>query len=89
MSKDKKYGVCQTCKKQMAPNIGCSVSLVQLSGKDHKRIKAGDALDFWPDMGKDDCCHDCNAGKGQYHHGGCDAERCPLCSLQLIGCSCW
>lgn len=33
-------------------------------------------------------CHDCGALKGHYHHWGCDAERCPACYGQLIGCDC-
>ena len=33
-------------------------------------------------------CHDCGALVGHYHHWGCDAERCPACHEQLIGCAC-
>ena len=34
-------------------------------------------------------CHDCNIKHGNYHHPGCDVERCPRCGGQLISCSCW
>jgi hypothetical protein len=35
-------------------------------------------------------CHDCNIlnQQGNYHHSGCDMERCPKCGGQLIGCGC-
>ena len=33
-------------------------------------------------------CHDCGAVEGQYHHFGCDMERCPFCGRQLISCHC-
>jgi len=33
-------------------------------------------------------CHDCNVEGGGFHHPGCDAERCPKCGGQLIGCGC-
>lgn len=33
-------------------------------------------------------CHDCNALAGNYHHPGCDMERCPFCDGQLITCEC-
>lgn len=36
-------------------------------------------------------CHDCNIlnKKGNYHHFGCDMERCPRCKKQLISCDCF
>lgn len=35
-------------------------------------------------------CHDCRIvnKKGNIHHYGCDIERCPRCSNQLISCYC-
>lgn len=38
-----------------------------------------------------DRCHDCNIvnAAGNYHHWGCDIERCPKCGQQLISCDCF
>lgn len=33
-------------------------------------------------------CGDCGVVEGQYHVPGCDLERCPFCSGQLISCEC-
>ena len=33
-------------------------------------------------------CGDCGATEGEYHHLGCDMERCPKCRGQLISCDC-
>jgi hypothetical protein len=33
-------------------------------------------------------CHDCSVKEGEIHSYGCDMERCPFCSYQLISCSC-
>lgn len=37
---------------------------------------------------QDGRCHDCYIESGNYHHSGCDMERCPKCSGQLITCGC-
>ena len=33
-------------------------------------------------------CGDCNVTCDGNHHPGCDQERCPRCSGQLISCGC-
>ena len=82
------YCLCQDCHQPKAPFSGCTVSYLIIDGKKYDRIKTGDDLDFDPDMDEDDICHDCFAGFGRYHHYGCDAEQCPSCHNQLIGCGC-
>lgn len=44
--------------------------------------------DLYPELGVEHC-GDCGAGLGQYHHWGCDLEKCPNCHKQLyFGCVC-
>ena len=58
-----------------------------IDGKPVARVRYGDEAEDWgADQG---VCHDCAAVKGQYHaFGQCDAERCPVCGGQAIGCDC-
>lgn len=51
-----------------------------------KRIRYGDEPDDWG--ANERPCHDCAVTKGQLHVPGCDVERCPACSGQLISCDC-
>jgi hypothetical protein len=47
------------------------------------------SIPYNPDYGDETKrCHDCNAKRGEYHHPGCDMERCPRCHGQLISCGC-
>lgn len=39
-------------------------------------------------LAKERPCHDCGAVLGQYHCTGCDAEQCPVCKGQAMGCGC-
>ncbi len=58
-----------------------------IDGESRGRIRYGDEAEDWgADNGP---CHDCSVVKGQYHVPFlCDAERCPVCSEQAIGCDC-
>ena len=33
-------------------------------------------------------CHDCGVVEGELHQRGCDMEKCPFCTNQLISCVC-
>jgi len=88
-AKPNAFASCEYCGQAMCPGQGCTLSAFTYDGKIYERIKAGDELDFDPEMRPNEYCHDCNVAMGQYHHCGCDAERCPVCCEQLIGCDCY
>lgn len=82
--KKTKHAICRVCEKEMEKGKGCTVFHIKLNGNLYPRIPYG--LDGW--FNGEFYCHDCNVGKGQIHHMGCDVERCPACGLQLISCDC-
>jgi len=76
---------CGYCKQEMTSSKtwGCTVKKVDFpDGKVLPSIKYDGGF-----YGKDNC-HDCNCHPGNYHHPGCDMERCPRCGGQLISCGC-
>lgn len=77
---------CKLCGKEMLRAKGCTGKYLHMSttGKFVKRMKVGE--EGWVPEGKR--CGDCGAMYGYYHHPGCDIERCPICGMQLISCSC-
>lgn len=78
--------VCEICRREMTTADGCGVSFVLINGKRYERIKRASKRDMFPTWyGR---CDDCGAKRGQYHHAGCDLERCPACGGQLISCDC-
>lgn len=76
--------VCSICKRETQQAKGCIKVRYQLKGGaivDPIKFGLSDC-DFGP------LCGDCNVERGQYHHPGCDQERCPSCHGQLISCAC-
>lgn len=79
---------CEYCGREMTTAKGCTMKYIVAkypSGwRVIKRERVGD--EGW--IGEGERCGDCGAEYGQYHHYGCDIERCPVCGMQMIGCEC-
>lgn len=56
------------------------------NGKEFERVRYGNEEDDWG--ANNHPCGDCGVEKGEFHVPGCDVERCPSCSGQMIGCDC-
>ena len=80
--------VCKACGNDMNASSGCSVGKIVVKGTRYDRIKVCAPGDLYGAKPKGFRCHDCNAAVGQFHHWGCDAERCPTCGFQLLSCGC-
>lgn len=76
--------LCETCGQRKLIVDGCSCHTVECNGKRYERIRYGEESIEW----NDNCCHDCGARPGHFHHPGCDVEECPVCGEQLISCGC-
>lgn len=72
----KKFAICDVCNKEMSH--GCTKHWYIVDGVKLLAVKQGDDGNYG-------VCRDCNARPGEYHHPGCDNERCPKCGGQMIG----
>lgn len=75
------FAVCECCGREM--NRGCRRHWYVIDGRKYEALKYGDPMENLPDDAPEHC-HDCGARKGEYHHPGCDMERCPKCGAQMI-----
>ena len=82
-----KWGICPVCRGNMAPEQGCQICTVCCNGKFCDRVKFGFETNRDSHVSEKQC-NICNAGRGQYHHWGCDAEQCPLCRELINNCDC-
>jgi len=75
---------CETCKQEMRDpeTTSCTHQVIKIVGKWYLRNNR------YFDEGER--CHDCGIVNAfpNYHHPGCDMERCPVCGGQAIGCEC-
>lgn len=76
---------CKYCKRDMLKTSGCTFTKFELRNRIVvPRQKVGEEDRIKP--GKR--CGDCGALYGNYHHFGCDMERCPVCGMQAAFCDC-
>ena len=75
---------CEVCEQEMRLSNSCTANAIILGtqGDFYERDAS-----YYDD---NDRCHDCGIinRKGNFHHLGCDIERCPKCGHQLISCGC-
>lgn len=77
---------CGWCEQEMMDE-----KTVSCTGNTVVKFPDGEEMESVPydhDGPEDHRCHDCKVKKGGFHHPGCDMERCPACSGQLISCGC-
>lgn len=77
-----KEAKCKDCGLEMMTTPTCKVGYVRINGVVYPRdTKYYDV---------NNRCHDCNIvnKEGNFHHPGCDIERCPKCGGQNISCGC-
>lgn len=82
---------CKVCLREMTDpdTITCTASILIVADQDGFIRER-----FWRNSSyfdEGERCHDCQILNiaGNYHHWGCDMERCPKCGLQLISCDCF
>lgn len=71
---------CQFCDREMLETASCTKNAIEIDGELYEPIAYGDEKD-WPTT---DRCHDCGVEPGGFHHPGCDVERDPATSEQLL-----
>jgi hypothetical protein len=79
--------ICKFCNKDMLKAKGCECIPVKIKGVLYEPVRYGKS-DIDNDDGKHNRCHDCGAKWGEYHHPGCDWERCPVCGGQMLTDEC-
>ena len=68
--------ICDTCHKEMTDHVGCL----------GEPLNGAPAIPY--SLENIDDCNDCGTPPGDFHHVGCDLERCPCCRGQRLTCGC-
>jgi hypothetical protein len=78
--------VCKYCEFEMTVADGCAETPIVIDGRSYPPIRF--CQEPGSPRGHVRRCADCYVRPGRVHHHGCDAERCPACGDQSIGCDC-
>lgn len=73
---------CDICETDMLKVASCLDRNYFIDGKEVPALRY---IDLYGEGAR---CHDCNCAEGEFHHLGCDMERCPSCRGQFISCDC-
>lgn len=78
--------MCTWCAREMTAASSCTVVAMHQGGARIDMIAWGQERPGW--TSRRAACGDCGVQPGGFHHPGCDVQRCPVCSGQMLSCGC-